>query len=79
MYCLNYRVYRAVPGMTAEQYEAGLKNLGGFSTVEEFWAWLLALPPLGSLANKSSFHIMKDGHRPVWYVQSNNSRIIRGS
>jgi len=54
------------PGQSVEEYEASLHKLCTFSTIQDFWKNFNNLPPVDKLKQKSSFHMMKAGIRPIW-------------
>jgi len=54
------------PGLTVQEYEEGLKKLGTFSTVQDFWKWHNNLPDVSKLPPKTSYHLMKENIRPLW-------------
>jgi len=55
-----------IGGKTVEEYEASLQFLCTFSTIEDFWKCFNNLPPVDQLKLKSSFHLMKEGIKPIW-------------
>lgn len=63
----------AGPGLTAQQYENALKNIGTFSSVPDFWRWFNNLPEPEKLGPRSSFHLMKKGVKPLWEDKENSS------
>ncbi|EGG20404.1 hypothetical protein DFA_07528 [Cavenderia fasciculata] len=46
---------------TTAQYEASLKKVSSFSTVQGFWKEFNKLPHLISVPNNSCYHLMKEG------------------
>src|SRR5436190_16055257 len=54
------------PNPTPEEYEAAIKILCSFSSIEGFWRCFNNLPTTDQLRIKWSFHMMKDGVRPLW-------------
>jgi len=54
------------PGKSVVEYEAALRQLGSFTTVQDFWRWFNNLPLVSDLQPGSSFHLMKTGIRPLW-------------
>jgi len=54
------------PGQSVEEYEASLHKLCTFSTIQDFWKNFNNLPSVDRLKQKSSFHMMKAGIRPIW-------------
>jgi len=54
------------PGQSVEEYEASLHKLCTFSTIQDFWKNFNNLPSVDKLKQKSSFHMMKAGIRPIW-------------
>eukprot|EP01098_Paradermamoeba_levis_P004529 TRINITY_DN1939_c0_g1_i1.p1 TRINITY_DN1939_c0_g1~~TRINITY_DN1939_c0_g1_i1.p1 ORF type:complete len:210 (-),score=44.93 TRINITY_DN1939_c0_g1_i1:209-838(-) len=59
------------PGLTVEEYEASLLQLGVFSTVQEFWRWFNNLPKVDKLQPRMSYHMMKQGVKPLWEHEAN--------
>jgi len=60
-------------GHSVEEYEASLRNLCTFGTVQDFWRCFNNLPAVGQLGIKSSFHMMKEGVKPIWEDPHNAS------
>ena len=54
-------------------FEGELKELGSFSTVEDFWSYFEAASSPSKLSNCSSYHIFKSSVRPVWECEQNKS------
>jgi len=59
------------PGEKITDYEAAIKKIGTFTTVEEFWALYSHLRRPNELPNVSDYHLFKDGVRPVWEDDAN--------
>jgi len=59
------------PGEKITDYEAAIKNIGTFATIEEFWALYSHLRRPNELPNVSDYHLFKEGIRPVWEDDSN--------
>ncbi|KAG1469109.1 hypothetical protein G6F56_003451 [Rhizopus delemar] len=54
------------PGEKIVDYEAAMKKIATFKTVEEFWAVYSHLRRPSELPNISDYHLFKQGVRPVW-------------
>mmetsp|Transcript_34295 Transcript_34295/g.96650 ORF Transcript_34295/g.96650 Transcript_34295/m.96650 type:complete len:266 (+) Transcript_34295:146-943(+) len=54
------------PGFSAEEYAAALKEVCTFSSVQEFWCWYNHLPQASGLDVSCTYHLMKQGIRPLW-------------
>jgi len=54
------------PGQKITDYEAAIKKIGSFSTIEQFWGLYSHLKRPDQLVNVSDYHIFKEGVRPVW-------------
>jgi len=59
------------PGLTLSEYEASMKNLGSFSTVQEFWKYYNNITSASKLPPKTSYHLMKAGTKPLWEDEAN--------
>jgi len=59
------------PGEKITDYEAAIKKIGVFTTIEEFWALYSHLRRPNELPNVSDYHLFKEGIRPVWEDDSN--------
>jgi translation initiation factor 4E len=59
------------PNLTVEEYEASLKPIGTFGTVQDFWRWFNNMPTPGQLGMRMSYHIMKQGIKPLWEDKEN--------
>eukprot|EP01088_Endostelium_zonatum_P003510 TRINITY_DN14720_c0_g1_i1.p1 TRINITY_DN14720_c0_g1~~TRINITY_DN14720_c0_g1_i1.p1 ORF type:complete len:221 (+),score=51.64 TRINITY_DN14720_c0_g1_i1:25-687(+) len=57
---------KCVAGSSAEEYEASLLSLCTLSTITEFWQCYNNLPSVDKLKPKTSFHLMKEGIKPIW-------------
>ncbi|CBY20311.1 unnamed protein product [Oikopleura dioica] len=57
---------KSVPGATAAQYEANLRNLYTVSTVESFWCVYNNIPTPSRVACRYSYHLMRGTRRPIW-------------
>jgi translation initiation factor 4E len=60
-----------VPGQKITDYEAAIKKIGTFSTIEQFWQLYSHLKRPDQLVNVSDYHIFKEGVRPVWEDPTN--------
>jgi translation initiation factor 4E len=54
------------PGQKITDYEAAIKKIDNFSTIEEFWTVYSHLRRPNDLSNVSDFHLFKKDVRPVW-------------
>jgi len=59
------------PGLSVEEYQASLKKLGTFNTIQDFWKWFNNIPSAENLPARTSYHIMKEGIRPLWEDSAN--------
>jgi len=59
------------PGLTLSEYEAAMRNLGSFSTVQEFWKYFNNIPSASKLPPRTSYHLMKAGIKPLWEDEGN--------
>jgi len=59
------------PGQKITDYEAAIKNIASFSTIEEFWNVYGHLKRPNDLAHVSDYHLFKQGIRPVWEDELN--------
>ncbi|CAG9324142.1 unnamed protein product [Blepharisma stoltei] len=60
------------PKRTSKSYEQTLHKICSFHTVQEFWGCYNNLPVLTTLSNKSGYHIMKTGVKPIWEDPENS-------
>eukprot|EP01104_Vermistella_antarctica_P007851 TRINITY_DN1946_c0_g1_i1.p1 TRINITY_DN1946_c0_g1~~TRINITY_DN1946_c0_g1_i1.p1 ORF type:complete len:247 (+),score=43.28 TRINITY_DN1946_c0_g1_i1:336-1076(+) len=51
---------------SAEEYAEALTKLCDFQTIEDFWTCHNNIPPCDKLSFKASYHVMKNGIRPLW-------------
>lgn len=54
-----------------EAYERGLKKIGDFNTVEDFWGFYTHLYRPSDLAIPSDYHLFKQGIKPMWEDEKN--------
>jgi len=54
------------PGKSVEEYADAMKKLGKVHSVQDFWRWFNNLPAPRELPPRSSYHLMKEGVRPMW-------------
>ena len=64
---------RSVPGTTASQYEATLRKVYTFSTIESFWAVFNNIPKPSDVAARYSYHLMRHVSRPRWEDAGNKN------
>jgi len=62
---------KSIPGATAAQYEANLRNLYTVSTVESFWCVFNNIPSPSLVACRYSYHLMRGVRRPIWEDDDN--------
>jgi hypothetical protein len=62
---------KSIPGATAAQYEANLRNLYTVSTVESFWCVYNNIPTPSRVACRYSYHLMRGTRRPIWEDKEN--------
>ncbi|XP_033111276.1 eukaryotic translation initiation factor 4E type 3-like isoform X1 [Anneissia japonica] len=62
----TFWVDRSVPGTTAAQYEAELRKIYTFHTVESFWKVFNNIPDPSCLATRCSYHLMRGTNKPIW-------------
>jgi len=53
-------------GVKFEDFEANLKQLCKFNTVQSFWEYFNNLPTPKDIPVKSSMHLMLEGVKPLW-------------
>ena len=58
------------PGFSAEEYAAAVKEVCTFNTVQGFWCWYNNLPAASTLDSSCTYHLMKKGIKPLWYVHN---------
>jgi len=61
-------------GYTAQEYSDAIKQVCCFNTVQNFWRWFNNLPTAGELEVSCTYHLMKEGIRPLW----EDPRNVRG-
>ncbi|RKP14054.1 translation initiation factor eIF 4e-like domain-containing protein [Piptocephalis cylindrospora] len=59
------------PGQKITDYEAAIKRIATFGTIEEFWHVHQHLVRPNDLPNISDYHLFKAGVRPVWEDDAN--------
>ncbi|KAI9229805.1 MAG: translation initiation factor eIF 4e-like domain-containing protein [Piptocephalis tieghemiana] len=59
------------PGQKITDYEAAIKRIATFATIEEFWQVHQHLVRPNDLPNISDYHLFKAGVRPVWEDDAN--------
>jgi len=53
-------------GVSFQDFEANLKLLCKFNTVQSFWEYFNNLPTPKDIPQKSSMHLMLEGVKPLW-------------
>jgi len=53
-------------GFTAHEYADAIKDIFVVSTVQNFWRWYNNLPSAAKLDPSCTYHLMKNGIRPLW-------------
>jgi len=59
------------PGQKITDYEAAIKSIASFATVEQFWNVYGHIRHPDQLTNVSDFHLFKKDVRPVWEDSEN--------
>ena len=60
-------------GFTAHEYADAIKKVFEVKTIQEFWRWYNNLPGAAALDPSCTYHLMKSGIRPLWFVFLFNS------
>jgi hypothetical protein len=53
-------------GFTAHEYADAIKEVFVVKTIQEFWRWYNNLPGAAELDPSCTYHLMKNGIRPLW-------------
>ncbi|CAF1067881.1 unnamed protein product [Rotaria sordida] len=56
-----------------EDYEAGLEIISTVETVQEFWSVFNNIPAPNRLANRVSYHLMRQNRKPLWEDRENEN------
>lgn len=71
----SFWIDRCIRGTTKEEYEAGLKLIHSFKTVQTFWSIFNNIPDISKLPNSFSYHLMRNSprgvRRPLWEDMEN--------
>eukprot|EP00005_Dracoamoeba_jomungandri_P002662 CAMPEP_0174259858 /NCGR_PEP_ID=MMETSP0439-20130205/8627_1 /TAXON_ID=0 /ORGANISM="Stereomyxa ramosa, Strain Chinc5" /LENGTH=291 /DNA_ID=CAMNT_0015343925 /DNA_START=126 /DNA_END=1001 /DNA_ORIENTATION=+ len=68
----SFWLYRYVGrNKSLDEYEAALRELGTVVSVQDFWCWYNNLPSVTKVKAGTSYHLMKNGIRPVWEDPAN--------
>jgi len=59
------------PGQKITDYEAAIKKVSSFATIEEFWGVYSHMKRPNDLPNVSDYHLFKKDVRPVWEDDAN--------
>jgi len=59
------------PGQKITDYEAAIKSISSFETIEEFWSVYSHAQRPSQVENVSDFHLFKQGIRPIWEDEAN--------
>jgi len=59
------------PGQKITDYEAAIKKIDSFATIEQFWGIHSHIKRPDEVSNVSDFHIFRKGVRPVWEDDAN--------
>jgi translation initiation factor 4E len=66
-YCMWYS--RKPSAKQAHNFDENLRQVGRFSTVEQFWELYSHVIRPGELQSHSDFHLFKEGIKPLWEVR----------
>ena len=58
--------------LSKEDYESGIKILGSFSTIEEFWSYYQHMVRPEKLPGGCKFALFQDGIKPAWEDKAND-------
>jgi translation initiation factor 4E len=61
------------PNQAAQNYDANLKQVGTFSTVEQFWNFYVHMAKPHELNGHADIHLFKDGIKPLWEDDANKN------
>ncbi|CAF1294872.1 unnamed protein product [Rotaria sp. Silwood1] len=56
-----------------QDYEAGLEIISSVETVQEFWSVFNNIPKPNQLANRVSYHLMRQNRKPLWEDRENEN------
>ena len=66
-WCLYFDRYIG-PGFSADEYAAAIAEICTLDSVPTYWSWFNNLPNAGDLDPSCTYHLMKSGIRPLWFV-----------
>ena len=67
-YCL-WHSKKADTKTRPQNFDASLKQVGKFSSAEQFWSLYCHLERPGNLPPHSDYHLFKEGIKPMWEVR----------
>ncbi|CAF2813830.1 unnamed protein product [Rotaria sp. Silwood2] len=56
-----------------QDYEAGLEIISSVETVQEFWSVFNNIPTPDRLANRVTYHLMRQNRKPLWEDKENEN------
>jgi translation initiation factor 4E len=68
-----YFVRRQQGVRTQENYEKNIKEIGSFTTVEDFWAYYNHLVRPNDLQFTCDYHLFRSGIKPMWEDEVNRN------
>ena len=56
------------PNLPPSAYAKAMVEICTIDSIQTFWNWFNNLPPASELNSSCSYHLMKSGIRPLWFV-----------